>query len=161
MGIPQYTLRPADFAAKKIRAEVTPKSAPVVARKASESSVPAFNKPERNTRPQTPSLLDELGAQARTPRLLVLLSAPRMSGDSVANLLNNICRVLPPHQKMDANDQPTIWLPVLLFGERSALMESSVVVRAPTLHDLRGNGRAKRALWQALKPLLRATRTTE
>jgi DNA polymerase III psi subunit len=77
---------------------------------------------------------------------------------SVTGLLNHICKVLPPHHRLDANDPPTIELPILLFGEREQPLTASTLVSAPNLVQLRADARAKRALWRDLKPLLRLTR---
>lgn len=105
------------------------------------------------------SLLDELGAASRTPKLLLIVESPRAPDPRTKPMFAAIRSLLPPHQVVAASDTPDSWpkFAVALGGQHQA-PASTHFVQALSLQYLRGNAAAKRKLWQALRPLLRAIR---
>jgi hypothetical protein len=159
IGVDRYVRRGAEpaVAAEAPVPVAAPRVAQPVARAPSTKTpdIAALDRPA----PTRTSLLDELGADARTPRLLLLVESPRAPDPRSKILLDAIRRQLPPHRMLAAGDVPAPWpAHVLALGGQVDAPEGTQLVTAPALHALRGNARAKRALWQSLKPLLRALR---
>lgn len=104
-----------------------------------------------------PSLLDDPGIAARAPRLLLLVEAPRTPQPGCKSLLEAIRRLLPTHRLLDASDTPAQWPEfTVALGARIAPVDGVRIIPGPALSELHGNAHAKRELWQALKPVLRA-----
>lgn len=107
-----------------------------------------------------PSLLAELGGDARAPQLLLFVETPRVPDARGPLLLAAIRRLLPPHQMLDAGDVPPHWLPqAIAIGGRVAAPEDTQLHAAPALASLRQDTAAKRALWRIIRRLRRMTRT--
>lgn len=103
-----------------------------------------------------PSLIAELGLDARLPQVLVFVETPRAPDPRGVRLLDAICRLLPPHQRLDANDLPARWTDtaIALGGQVNPPKDTQLIQSLP-LHELRGSVAAKRALWQSIKRLRR------
>jgi hypothetical protein len=157
IGIDRYVRRGAAGAAP-VEAEMArnePARRDGAARTAAAGTTPVAQ-PQAPTRP---SLLDELGLDARAPRLLLLVETTRAPDPRVKPLLEAIRRSLPPHQMLDAADTPPRWPEfVLALGGRTAPPAGTHLVQCLPLHALRLDAGAKRQLWRDLKPLLRALR---
>ena len=105
------------------------------------------------------SLIDELGAASRTPKLLLIVESPRAPDPRTKPMFAAIRSLLPPHQVVAASDAPDSWprFAVALGGQQQA-PATTHFVQSLSLQYLRGNAAAKRKLWHALRPLLRAIR---
>lgn len=124
---------------------------------ASRPAAPEFEPATSGT--TRPSLLDELGADARAPRVLLLVETTRAPDPRVKPLLDAIKRSLPAHQTLDASDSPARWPEfVIALGGRATPPAGTRLIQCLPLHALRGNAGAKRELWRSLKAVLRATR---
>ena len=109
---------------------------------------------------ERPSLLADLGVDARGPQLLLFVETPRVPDPRGQWLLAAIRRLLPAHRMLDANDLPPDWLPqAIALGGRVAAPEGTRLHAAPNLSSLRQDTAAKRALWQAIRRLRRTSRT--
>lgn len=107
-----------------------------------------------------PSLLAELGLDARTPQLLLFVESPRAPDPRGQLLLAAIRRLLPAHQMLDASDVPSRWLPhAIALGGRVAAPEGTALHTAPALALMRQDVAAKRALWRAIRRLRRMNAT--
>lgn len=107
-----------------------------------------------------PSLLAELGGDARAPQLLLFVETPRVPDPRGPLLLAAIRRLLPPHQMLDAGDVPSSWLPqAIALGGRVAAPAGTQLHAAPALASLRQDTAAKRALWRIIRRLRRTPRT--
>lgn len=160
IGIARYVRRgPAPPAAASVevatpaRRSPTPIEAPP-SRSAPVPSLPAASQ-ERDAVAR-PSLLAELGLDARTPQLLLFVESPRAPDPRGQLLLAAIRRLLPPHQMLDASDVPGAWLPhAIALGGRFAPPQDTSLHAAPALAMLRQDVSAKRALWRAIRRLRR------
>ncbi len=133
-------------------------AAPAMDTKQRAARAPARTHPSHQTSAAArPSLLDDPGIAARAPRLLLLVEAPRSPEPGCKSLLEAIRRVLPAHRLLDASDTPAQW-PEFAFalGAHIAPVDGVRIISGPALTELLGNAHAKRELWQALKPVLRA-----
>jgi len=105
------------------------------------------------------SLLDELGDSARAPKLLLIVESPRAPDPRTKPMFAAIRSLLPPHQIIDAGDTPEQWPTVVIaLGGKHQPPPETRFVQSLSLQYLRGNAGAKRALWRAIRSLLRSTR---
>lgn len=105
------------------------------------------------------SLLDELGDSARAPKLLLIVESPRAPDPRTRPMFAAIRSLLPPHQIIDAGDTPDQWPSVVIaLGGHHQPPPETRFVQSLSLQYLRGNAGAKRALWQAMRALLRPSR---
>jgi hypothetical protein len=161
IGVTRYVRRIATPAASAaptrpsptfIEAEATPSSAP------KQPSIPPS--PIEPAARERPSLLAELGVDARGPQLLLFVETPRAPDPRGQWLLAAIRRLLPAHRMLDATDLPPQWLPqAIALGGHVAAPEGTRLHAAPNLSSLRQDTAAKRALWQAIRRLRRPART--
>jgi hypothetical protein len=106
--------------------------------------------------PERTSLIEELGAIARTPRLLLIVESPRAPDPRTRPMLAAIRSLLPPHQVIAAGDTPEKWPDyAIALGGRLQAPASTLFVQSLSPQYLLGNARAKRDLWRALRALLR------
>jgi len=159
IGIDRYVRR---GALPEARAEVPATNAvlvaPAVDAKPRSARAPTSAVQQHSTSiPSRPSLLDDPGIAARAPRLLLMVEAPRTPEPGCKHLLEAIRRVLPAHRLLDASDTPAQWPEfTIVLAARIAPLDGACVVPGPRLSELHGNAHAKRELWRALKPVLRA-----
>ncbi len=161
IGIERYVRR--GTAAVVIEADVA--ATPVSTRLAEARPMvtdPPTRERQATSRPAArPSMIDELGLDARAPQVLVFVEAPRVPDPRDVRLLEAICRLLPPHQRLDASDTPARWPDtVLVLGRRLSVIEGTHLIEAPALPALRGNVTAKRALWQSIRRLRRSLQSS-
>ena len=125
-------------------------------RKSSTAMPAPASRVAETTAPNRPSLIDELGLDARLPQVLVFVEAPRAPDPRGVRLLDAICRLLPPHQRLDANDAQARWTATAIaLGGQINAPEGTQLIQSLPLHELRQNVAAKRALWQSIKRLRR------
>jgi hypothetical protein len=106
--------------------------------------------------PDRTSLIAELGAVARTPKLLLIVESPRAPDPRTKPMLAAIRSLLPPHQLIAAGDTPEQWPDyAIALGGRLQAPATTLFVQSLSPQYLLGNARAKRELWRALKALLR------
>lgn len=126
--------------------------------KGQSAKAPAFV-PSTSTKTTRPSLLDELKAELRTPQLLLLVESPRNADTAGLPLLNAIRALLPAHRLLDAGDPPESWPAFsIALGTPAAVPSdaNATLHAAPLLGRLRHDAKAKRALWDFIRPLRRA-----
>lgn len=115
--------------------------------------------PRATATPGRTSLLDELGESARAPKMLLIVESPRAPDPRTKPMFAAIRSLLPPHQIIDASDSPEQWPSVVIaLGGRHQPPDGTHLVQSLSLQYLRGNASAKRALWQAMRALIRPSR---
>ena len=161
IGVARYVRRTAVSATPPEAATPasTQPAAPVAETRPARAPVAPAERQFEATPRERPSLLAELGVDARTPQLLLFVETPRAPDPRGQLLLAAIRRLLPPHQMLDASDVPQHWLPrAIALGGRVATPADTHCHVAPALSALRQDTAAKRALWRVIRGLRRASR---
>ena len=162
IGIERYVSRcsvPVTVATETAAPNDTPTRVPMSRKSAAPTPATEPRIAETKTTARRPSLIDELGLDARAPQVLVFVETPRAPDPRSVRLLDAICRLLPPHQRIDVNDLPTRWTgTAIALGGQVQAPEGTQLIQSLPLHELRHSITAKRALWQSIKRLRRGLR---